>query len=68
MDHTEVGPDELRAAGLIRKRDKLIKVLGSGDISRALTVRAHAFSRSARSKIESAGGRAELLEQDGRAK
>ena len=68
MAYTEVGPDELRAAGLIRKRDKLIKVLGSGDISRAVTVRAHAFSRSARSKIESAGGKAELIERDGRAK
>jgi large subunit ribosomal protein L15 len=68
MEQSEVGPDELRAAGFIRKRDKLIKVLGSGEISRSLTVRAHAFSRSARSKIESAGGKVELIKQDGRAK
>ena len=45
---TDVGPDELRAAGLIRKRDKLVKVLGDGDLDRALTVRAHAFSASAK--------------------
>jgi large subunit ribosomal protein L15 len=63
-----VGPEELRGAGLIRKRDKLVKVLGSGDLSRAVTVRAHAFSKSARSKIESAGGTAELIERGGRAK
>ncbi len=58
---TEVGPDELRAAGLVRKRDKLVKVLGSGDVSKKLTVRAHAFSDSARSKIEGAGGTVEVI-------
>src|SRR5918998_3352599 len=55
---TEVGPDELRAAGLVRKRDKLVKVLGQGDISKKVTVRAHAFSDAAKSKIEGAGGTA----------
>jgi len=59
---TEVGPDELRASGLVHKRDKLIKVLGVGDISKALTVRAHAFSATAKSKIEAAGGTAETIE------
>jgi large subunit ribosomal protein L15 len=68
LDLTEVGPDDLRAAGLIRKRDKLVKVLGSGEISRAVTVRAHAFSASAKSKIESAGGSAEVIQTEGRAK
>jgi large subunit ribosomal protein L15 len=57
-----IGPEELRAAGLIHKRDKLIKVLGSGDVTKALTVRAHAFSDSARQKIEGAGGSVEVLE------
>ena len=57
----EVGPDELRAAGLVRKRDKLVKVLGNGDISKKVTVRAHAFSEAARSKIEGAGGTAEVI-------
>jgi large subunit ribosomal protein L15 len=58
----EIGPDELRAAGLVRKRDRLVKVLGDGDIDRAVTVRAHAYSASARAKIEAAGGRAEVIE------
>ena len=58
---SKVGPDELRAAGLVRKRDKLVKVLGNGDISKKVTVRAHAFSESARTKIEGAGGTAEII-------
>lgn len=62
LDAGEVGPDELRAAGLIHKRDKLVKVLGDGDLSKKLTVRAHAFSASARSKIEGAGGTAEVID------
>ena len=62
LDVTEIGPDELRAAGLVKKRDKLVKVLGHGDLSKKLTVRAHAFSGSARSKIEQAGGTAEVID------
>ena len=58
---TEIGPDEFRASGLVHKRDKLIKVLGNGDLSKKLTVRAHAFSASARTKIEGAGGTAEVI-------
>ena len=61
-----VGPDELRAAGLVHKRDRLVKILGSGEVDRALTVRAHAFSASARAKIEAAGGRAAVVGDDGR--
>ena len=59
---TEIGPEELRAAGLVRKRDKLVKVLGKGDVSKKLTVRAHAFSEAARAKIEGAGGTAEVID------
>ncbi len=62
LDAAEVGPEELRSAGLVHKRDKLIKVLGAGELDRAVTVRAHAFSDSARSKIEAAGGTAEVLD------
>jgi len=61
MPGESIGPDEFRAAGLVHKRDKLIKVLGGGDLSRAVTVRAHAFSESARQKIEGAGGKAEVI-------
>ncbi|MCY4369730.1 MAG: 50S ribosomal protein L15 [bacterium] len=45
----------LREAGLVRKRGK-VKVLGRGEMDRALTVEAHSFSGSARRKIEGAGG------------
>jgi large subunit ribosomal protein L15 len=58
-----IGPEELRAAGLIHKRHPLVKVLGDGELQRAVTVRAHAFSRSARTKIESAGGKVEVVER-----
>ncbi len=63
LDSTEIGPEDLHAAGLVHKRDKLIKVLGNGDLDKKLTVRAHAFSASARAKIESAGGTAEVISQ-----
>ena len=58
-----IGPEELRAAGLVRKKAELVKILGDGEIGRAVTVRAHAFSRSAREKIEAAGGNTEVLER-----
>ncbi len=61
LDASTVGPEELHAAGLVHKRDKLIKVLGEGEISKAVTVRAHAFSDSAKSKIEGAGGSVEFI-------
>ena len=56
----EVTPESLGAAGLVH-RGKLLKVLGDGEISQALTVKAHAFSKSARQKIEAAGGTCEEL-------
>jgi large subunit ribosomal protein L15 len=56
----DVDPDALLAHGLVRK-GRPVKVLGRGDLDRALTVRAHAFSRSATEKIEGAGGRVELI-------
>jgi large subunit ribosomal protein L15 len=63
VDAAEIGPDELRAAGLVRKRHALVKVLGSGEIDRAVTVRAHAFSKTARGKIEAAGGKVEVIDK-----
>jgi large subunit ribosomal protein L15 len=62
VDAKEIGPDELRAAGLVRKRDRLIKILGDGEVSKAVTVRAHAVSATARTKIESAGGKVEIID------
>ncbi len=51
----QIGPDDLVAAGAVRK-NSLVKVLGDGDISVALTVSAHRFSGTAREKITAAGG------------
>ena len=63
LDGDEVTPELLHGAGLVHKRDKLIKVLGTGELDRKMTVRAHAFSEAARSKIEAAGGTVEVLNQ-----
>jgi large subunit ribosomal protein L15 len=57
---TEVTPDLLRQRGMVRA-SLPVKVLGQGDLDRALTVRAHAVSSSARAKIEQAGGEVEIL-------
>jgi len=54
----QVGPEELRAAGLIKKETERVKILGRGEISSAKVVQAHRFSRSAQEKIEKAGGQA----------
>jgi large subunit ribosomal protein L15 len=53
---TEVTPESLAQAGLIRNTKFDLKILGHGDLSKKLTVSAHNFSKSAREKIESAGG------------
>lgn len=57
----EVTPDRLVEVGLIKKGD-CVKILGQGDITKKLTVKAHAFSTSAKEKIESVGGAAIVLE------
>ena len=57
-----VDPDSLLQARLIKKADRgAVKILGEGDVSHALTVRAHKISESARRKVEAAGGRVEVL-------
>jgi large subunit ribosomal protein L15 len=58
----EVTPDSLREHGLATRKGVPIKVLGQGEISKALTVHAHGFSKSAREKIEGAGGTCQLIE------
>ena len=55
---TDVTPDLLRTHGLIGRSDRLIKVLARGEISVALTIHAHRFSRKASEKIVAAGGKA----------
>lgn len=62
LEESTIGPDELRSAGLVHKRDTLIKVLGKGEIERSVTITAHAFSSTARSKIEAAGGTVHVID------
>ncbi|MGA8218105.1 MAG: 50S ribosomal protein L15 [Solirubrobacterales bacterium] len=56
----EVTPESLREAGLAKRRDP-VKILARGEISKKLTVKAHAFSAQAREKIEAAGGTAQII-------
>jgi large subunit ribosomal protein L15 len=57
-----VDPESLLQAGLIKKSERsAVKVLGDGDLAHAVTVRVHRISGAARTKIEAAGGRVELL-------
>src|SRR5918997_1166248 len=58
-----IGVEDMRAAGLVGKKGELVKILGDGDISRSVRVEAHAFSGTAREKIEAAGGSVEVLER-----
>ena len=57
----EVTPETLLAAGLATRKDP-VKILGTGEISKKLTVRAHAFSAGAKQKIEAAGGTVETID------
>jgi large subunit ribosomal protein L15 len=57
---TTVDPDALRSRGLVAKRG-LVKILGRGELTVALTVKAHGFSEAARRAIEAAGGSVEVL-------
>ncbi len=59
-DGDEVTPDLLRARGMVRRGDAPVKVLGTGEVGR-LTISAHAFSASARAKIEAGGGTVQVL-------
>jgi large subunit ribosomal protein L15 len=59
---SEVAPDTLLAAGLAKRAGVPVKVLGNGEINKALTVHAHGFSKTAREKIEGAGGTCLILE------
>jgi len=53
----------LKESGLVKSRDKRVKILGRGEITKPLNVHAHAFSRSAREKIIAAGGKVEVIVQ-----
>jgi large subunit ribosomal protein L15 len=58
----EVTPEAMRAAGLAKRKDVPVKVLARGELSKALTVHAHAFSAAARERIEGAGGTCQVIQ------
>jgi large subunit ribosomal protein L15 len=59
--------EELRAAGLIKKKSVPVKLLGEGAIAHALTVKVHAATKSALAKISESGGQVEILRRSGQA-
>ena len=61
LGETTINPDVLRKAGLIKSKLP-VKILGEGEVSAALTVHAHKFSKSAQEKITKAGGKFEVLQ------
>ena len=61
VDGTVVDTELLKAAGLVKKELDGVKVLGNGELTKSLTVKAAAFSASAKEKIEKAGGKAEVM-------
>ncbi len=61
LGESEITPELLRKTGIVSSKNTLVKVLGQGDLSKALTVRAHKFSKSAQDKIEKAGGKIQVL-------
>ena len=60
LGETTITPDVLRKAGVIKSKH-LVKILGDGELSAAITVHAHKFSKSAQEKITKAGGKFEIL-------
>ncbi len=61
VDGTVVDADLLKASGLIKKTNDGVKILGNGELTKNLIVKAAAFSASAKEKIEKAGGKAEVM-------
>lgn len=62
LETTEViTPEFLAKEGIVKRKGQPIKILGLGDITRPVVVQAHKFSKSAESKIQAAGGRAEVI-------
>ena len=60
---SEVTPAELAEKNMLHKKQNPVVVLGEGEIDKALTIKAHRFSKSAVEKIEAAGGKAEVIEK-----
>lgn len=60
-DNTEVTPELLIQSGIINKLEDGVKILGNGELSKKLTVKANKFSKSAAEKIEANGGKVEVI-------
>jgi large subunit ribosomal protein L15 len=58
---SEIGLDDYKKLGLCSSKKELIKILGNGELTSAITISAHKFSKSAQEKIEKAGGKAILV-------
>jgi len=61
LGEVELTPEKLIERGLLKKRGELLKVLANGELTTAITVHAHKFSKAAQEKIEKAGGKAVLI-------
>src|SRR5271157_583785 len=61
LNDSEITPEVMRKAGMVSSKKSLVKVLGQGELSKALTVHAHKFSKSAQEKIEKAGGTIQVV-------
>lgn len=60
-DGAEITPELLKSEGIIKKQLDGVKVLGNGELTKKLTVKANKFSKTAAEKIEAAGGKAEVI-------
>lgn len=61
FDEVDVDPEVMAFLGLIKKESDPVVILGEGEVTQALVVKAHRFSKSAKEKIEAAGGRIEVI-------
>jgi len=61
LGESEITPELLRKVGVVSSKKSLVKVLGQGELTTALTVHAHKFSKSAQQKIEKAGGKIQVV-------
>ena len=62
LGESTITPQVLAKAGMIKSANQIVKILGEGELSAALTVHAHKFSKSAQEKITKAGGKVEVLQ------
>jgi len=60
---SEIPPAELAEKNMLHKKQNPVVILGEGELDKALTIKAHRFSKSAVEKIEAAGGKAEVIEK-----